>query len=326
MNFNILIADPNSSRRRVILDHCAELGIDSVVDASTLGQIYHCIETHRPKKVALASDFLRASEFSVLRRMLEMSSSELILFGDKPLTNSYRVFRVDDNDTAKRLAARLLFGLASKCSTQTNLTSSHRSLQRNEPLVNKLLLIGASTGGVTALETILAEFPENCPPTLIVQHMLAGFSEGFIGRLQKTVRPVVIAAEDGAPLQQGVIHVAAGNGLHLGITKHGRLQIRLIKGKPVSGHCPSVDVLFEQAANLMGEMSIRAAILTGMGADGAAGMRRLREAGAYTVAQDQDTSTVWGMPRVAIELGGATEVLPLTHIARALLGSDLVLD
>lgn len=188
--------------------------------------------------------------------------------------------------------------------------------------VEDIICIGASTGGISALEAVLAAFQADCPPTLIVQHIRPGFAEGLIRRLNGTLAPQVVAATENQVLERGMIYLACSTDHHLGIFPGATPRIRLIEGDPVAGHRPSVDVLFDQAAALAGKLNVRAALLTGMGADGADGMCALREAGALTIAQDRGSSVVWGMPRVAIERGGATEVLPLSRIGEALLKVD----
>ena len=183
-----------------------------------------------------------------------------------------------------------------------------------------LILIGASTGGISALETVLRVFPEDCPPTLIVQHMRDGFAEGMAARFDQILRPHVVLVQDSQPLRRGTIYLAAGSARHLYPTeRNGVILAALLQAPPVCGHCPSVDLLFRRAAVLAQRRRITAALLTGMGNDGAEAMALLRAAGAHTIAQDEASAVVWGMPRAAIELGAACEVLPLSRVAPALL-------
>ncbi|MCB1438511.1 MAG: chemotaxis response regulator protein-glutamate methylesterase [Nitratireductor sp.] len=185
-----------------------------------------------------------------------------------------------------------------------------------------LMLVGASTGGVEALSRLISDFPRNCPPTVIAQHMLSGFTKSFCEHLDRTCAPVVSEAQDGEILQKGHVYVAPSGGGHTTVTMEGnRLRTRVRMGQPRSGHMPSVDELFESGAALKG-VSITAAILTGMGRDGAEAMLELRNAGAKTIAQDEETSLIFGMPRVAIKLGAAQKVLPLSAIARSLLNKE----
>lgn len=181
------------------------------------------------------------------------------------------------------------------------------------------VLIGASTGGVDALERLLGALPPNAPPTVITQHMPTSFLESFAQRLKARVAPRVALASEGARLRQGHILIAPGGERHLAVQGGPESGVcRLVEGPKRSGHRPSVDVLFESA---LGPHAARfvAVLLTGMGRDGADGMLALRRSGAHTIAQDRQSSVVYGMPRVAREIGAAEEVAPLEGIAARLL-------
>ncbi len=187
----------------------------------------------------------------------------------------------------------------------------------------KHLLIGSSTGGVDALETVLAGFPANCPPTLITQHMPESFLASFAGRLNGRIAPKLQLAETGLPLQPGHIYLAPGGDTHLTVEPGDPPRCRLATGEKRSGHRPSVDVLFESAVPMAPR--VVAALLTGMGRDGAEQMLALRKAGARCLAQDEASCVVFGMPRVALETGAAEAAVPLGNMARemlALAGAD----
>lgn len=177
-----------------------------------------------------------------------------------------------------------------------------------------ILAIGASTGGVEALQTLLQSFPENCPPTVITQHMPPVFTRNFAMRLDKTCAPTVREAEDGAPLQAGTIYVAPGGDFHLRVEQTSGLRCKLQQSALVNGHRPSVDVLFESVTAAVGGRAV-GVLLTGMGRDGAQGLLRMRQAGARTLAQDEASSVVYGMPRAAADLGAVEQQLPLSRIA-----------
>lgn len=181
----------------------------------------------------------------------------------------------------------------------------------------RIVLIGSSTGGVDALETVLGGFPAACPPTLITQHMPAGFLASFAQRLDPRIAPTVRLAQDGAPLLPGQVYLAPGGDTHLMVEPGDPPRCRLAVGEKRSGHRPSVDVLFESALPVAARTV--AVILTGMGRDGAEGMAALRNAGARCLAQDEATSVIFGMPRVALELGGAEMAVPLQSISREIL-------
>lgn len=177
--------------------------------------------------------------------------------------------------------------------------------------------IGASTGGVEALRTILTELPGGMPPVLIAQHMLPGFTETFARRLDAICEMTVKQAEDGEEVAPGTVYVAPG-GRHLLLGRRGpRYAIRVTDDAPVNRHRPSVDPLFRSMAEIAGNRAI-GLMLTGMGGDGAEAMLALRRSGARTIAQDEASCVVFGMPRQAILLGAAAEVLPLSEMARRL--------
>jgi len=185
------------------------------------------------------------------------------------------------------------------------------------PAPRMVIGIGASTGGVEALRTILTELPAQMPPILIAQHMLAGFTETFARRLNAMCALSVKEAQHGEEALAGHVYVAPG-GRHLVVGRvANQLQLSLSDEAPVNRHRPSVDVLFRSLARAAGADAV-ALMLTGMGADGAQSMLALRQAGARTLAQDEATSVVFGMPRQAIALGGVQEVLPLEQIAARL--------
>lgn len=182
---------------------------------------------------------------------------------------------------------------------------------------HKVLAIGASTGGTQAIERILRAMPPNTPGTAIVQHMPPGFTASFAERLDRVCSLSVREARDGDLLTPGLALVAPG-GFHLRVQRCGaRYRAEVRNGPPVNRHKPSVDVLFQSLAQSAGSNTV-AVILTGMGADGAKGMVELHQAGARTIAQDEDTSIVFGMPKAAIELGAIDEVLPLERIPQGI--------
>ena len=179
------------------------------------------------------------------------------------------------------------------------------------------VFIGSSTGGVDALETLLTGFPQNCPPTLITQHMPASFLSSFAARLDPRIAPSLKLAETGDPLLPGRVYLAPGGDYHLTVVGDDQPRCKLSAGDKRSGHRPSVDIMFESALPIA-ERSI-AVILTGMGRDGAEGMLALRRSGALCIVQDEATSVVYGMPRVAMENGGAEAAFPLQTISREIL-------
>ena len=183
-----------------------------------------------------------------------------------------------------------------------------------------LVLLGASTGGVEALQTVLSEFPQDCPPTVIVQHMPGQFSQTFTDRLDRLSKPKVVTAEHGQMLEKGTVYVAPGSVGHTTVSiLSNQMRLKVRSGEPISGHMPSVDALFDSAVRSEGK-KISAGLLTGMGKDGADGLLKLKQIGCHTIAQDEQTSIVFGMPAAAIKNGAADSVLPISKIADSLLG------
>jgi two-component system, chemotaxis family, protein-glutamate methylesterase/glutaminase len=182
----------------------------------------------------------------------------------------------------------------------------------------KIVAIGASTGGVEALISVIADYPANCPPTVIALHMPTPFTQSFARRLDGLTAAQVVEAEDGAPLEVGRVYLAPGSLTHLEIAGGSRLRCRLHSQPTVNGHRPSVDVLFESVARSSGAKAV-GVILTGMGRDGAAGLLAMRGAGARTIGQNEASSVVYGMPKVAFECGAVERQLPLDDIRPGIL-------
>ncbi|OEZ30124.1 chemotaxis protein [Variovorax boronicumulans] len=179
----------------------------------------------------------------------------------------------------------------------------------------KLLIIGASTGGTEAIREVLQPLPPDAPAVLIAQHMPAGFTRSFAQRLDGLCRIRVKEAEQGERVLPGHAYIAPG-GFHLSLARSGANYVaHLDQEPPVNRHRPSIDVLFDSAAKHAGKNAI-GIILTGMGKDGAEGLLRMRRAGAHTLAQDEASCVVFGMPREAVALGAVDEVSPLNEISR----------
>lgn len=177
----------------------------------------------------------------------------------------------------------------------------------------KVIAIGASTGGTEALKVLLSELPVDCPAIVITQHMPAGFTQTFADRLNKHCAIKVKEACDGERLVPGCAYLAPGDRHLLVIRSGADYRIKLNDGERVSGHKPSVDVMFQSIAQAVGQNAL-AVILTGMGKDGAASMLEVAEAGGITLAQDEASSVIFGMPKAAIQAGGVQFVLALQDI------------
>jgi two-component system chemotaxis response regulator CheB len=177
-----------------------------------------------------------------------------------------------------------------------------------------LLALGASTGGTRALEEVIAALPINSPGTLVVQHIPSRFSRAFANKLNEKCALNVKEAEHGESIEQGAVYVAPGD-RHLEVVcRKGDYFCRLLDTEPYRRHRPSVDVLFNSVARTVAANAV-GVILTGMGRDGADGLLNIKQAGGFTIAQDEETSVVWGMPGSAVSSGAVDVILPLHQIS-----------
>jgi two-component system, chemotaxis family, protein-glutamate methylesterase/glutaminase len=185
---------------------------------------------------------------------------------------------------------------------------------------DRIVAVGASTGGVEALIAVLSQLPANCAPTLVTQHMPSGFTRSLASRLDRLCAPAVLEATHGIPLKQGHVYIAPGGACHLEVMGSGHFACSLKAGDLVNGHRPSVDVLFHSVASQAKARAV-GVILTGMGRDGAEGLNAMRKAGARTIGQNQATSVVYGMPRVAHEMGAVEIQMPLDKIGAGIVSA-----
>ncbi len=221
-------------------------------------------------------------------------------------------------DFTKELATKIKAASTAKVRTTATsvptATGSATSLLKTTVSKNKIVAIGASTGGTEAVLEVMKNLPKNSPGVVITQHMPPVFTNMYAQRLNKICALEVKEAKDGDRVMPGTAFVAAGDYQMRVLSDANGYYISSKPGDRVSGHCPSVDVLFSSVAKVAGRNAI-GAILTGMGADGAAGLLEMHRAGAYTLGQDQQSCVVYGMPMEAFKLGAVKAQLPLTEIA-----------
>lgn len=327
----VLVADLNGARRDMVFRAFAARPGIRVHSASTLSETFRLIEELVPQRVVIAEEIAQMKEFEMLTRVLSMISAKAMIYGSNQQSAlSFPVTRVSTPSTVDTLVRAVLSGLAPALRTsvsprpvpaESNPATPAKLISAAD-MTRRVIGIGASTGGIVAIEKILRAFPADCPPTLVVQHIRSNFATRFIERIDSIVSPKVCVARDGEELRRGHVYIAADAERHLGVVSRVGLRARLIDAPEVSGHRPSVDVLFNALSQVAKRYNISAALLTGMGADGADGMCALRASGAVTIAQDKATSVVWGMPQVAVQRGGATAVLPIDRIGEALLMTE----
>ena len=216
----------------------------------------------------------------------------------------------------KELPVKIKIASTAKIGNIKKTTLAHESQAVNKPADDSIVVaIGASTGGTEAITTLVKGFGPDIPGTVIVQHMPAGFTEMFANRLNDCCRVRVKEAKDGDKVETGTVLIAPGGDAHMRLVrKNGEYQVEIKKGPKVNGHCPAVDVLFDSVAQCAGSRAV-GIILTGMGGDGAKGLLSMRKAGAETIGQDEATCVVYGMPKVAYDMGAVKYQEKLTDIA-----------
>ncbi|MBO6232114.1 MAG: chemotaxis response regulator protein-glutamate methylesterase [Ruminiclostridium sp.] len=252
-------------------------------------------------------------------RAFDAISVGAVEFMKKPLVHNSS----EMTEFCERLASIIRFSAKAKVRQAPTRPISTRPVQSiampaGRGSSNSVIALGASTGGTDALIEVVKRLPANSPPVVIVQHMPAGFTQMYAERLDKICAMSCKEAADGDRLRPGLIIVGAGS-YHLRLQKDARgYYITSKPGAKVSGHCPSVDVLFESVAEAAGPYAV-GAILTGMGADGAEGLLKMRKAGAYTIGQDEASCVVYGMPGVAFKIGAVMKQLPLDKIAEEII-------
>ena len=269
----------------------------------------------RPMPVIMVSTLTQRGAEATLAA-LEIGAFDCI---GKPLPGDPRPFaELIETVKAAARSQRHLPDLAS--AAQSAVAAAAYAAPSDYQPARKIIALGASTGGVEALIAVLTKFPANCPPTVITQHMPATFTKSFAERLNRLCAPQVKEAEDGDRLEIGRIYLAPGGDRHMEISNATAPRCMLIEGAPVNGHRPSVDVMFRSVAKLAGRKAV-GVILTGMGRDGAAGLLEMKKAGASTIGQNEKSCVVYGMPRVAHEIGAVDHQFPLGQIGEEILKS-----
>ena len=263
----------------------------------------------RPMPVVMISA-LTMDGADVTLQALEMGAVDFVAKPQVDMREAWPALR--DEVTSKiKAAARTSVQIARRATSSLPKLPDPRTRSRS---ANKIVAIGASTGGVGALMEILSGMPENGPPILVAQHMPASFTRQFAKRLNDCCAMSVAEATDQARVLPGHVYIAPGD-RHLSLVRTGvNFYCRLEDGERVNNHIPCVDILFASAATAAGNDGI-GVLLTGMGKDGAQGLAAMRKAGAVTACQDEATSAIYGMPKAAMAIGAAEIELPLGRIA-----------
>jgi len=328
MTIRVLVVDDSATMRGLII---ATLQRDPEI--TVIGQACDPIEARQaikdlnPDVVTLDIEMPNMNGLDFLEKIMRLRPTPVIMIstltheGAEANLRALEIGAVDcigksfDNDGFELLAEKVR--MAAKSRVRANIAPVKSAALGAYTPNDSLVAIGSSTGGVEALLTILQDYPANCPPTLITQHMPPAFTTRFAERLNRQCAPTIAEASDGAAILPGHVYLAPGNA-HLELAYQGRLRCKLSETEKVNGHRPSVDVLFKSVARGLGAKSL-GVILTGMGRDGAQGLLAMRRAGAPTLGQDEHTCVVYGMPKAAFEAGAVAQQVGLEKIAGRIL-------
>lgn len=332
MTIRVVIVEDSPTMRAILMNRLGkEPDIEVVAAAANAHEGRQMIRELDPDVVTLDIEMPGMNGLDFLAKIMELRPTPVIIVsgstqeGNEMTARALALGAVDcyaksggghGLDDAGRLAQMIREAAKVQFSTRApqalRVANEARGLLADRPA---LIAIGSSTGGVEALQTVLAGFPVDCPPTMIVQHINARFAPAVARTLDQSCPPRIMVAEPDMPLKDGHVYLAPGDDRHLSLGGSSKFHCKLRSGAPVSGHLPSVDVLFGSVAALVGPRAV-GILLTGMGADGAQGLLAMAKKGARTIAQDEATCTVFGMPRAAISLGAARIIAPLDAIAR----------
>jgi len=272
----------------------------------------------QPLPVIIFSSYAEEGSFNALKAF-EYGAIEVIEKPKFSTTNELEKYKDKLTDAIKTAALANVKAKSVETDSKKEIIYEikHKISPINHEIVNFVVAIGASTGGTEAIKRVLEEIPENFPPIVVTQHMPEGFTNSFAKRLDSLSKITVKEAENNDILKFGHAYIANG-GKHLEIKKQlTNFQLVLSDTPPVNRHKPAVDVMFKSVADNFGSNAI-GVILTGMGADGSKGLKEMKAKGAHTIAQDENSCIVFGMPKVAISIGAVDMVLPIYDIARYL--------
>jgi len=347
MTVRVLVVDDSALVRQILtegLNRCPE--IEVVGAASDPFVARDLIIAKRPDVMTLDVEMPRMDGIDFLRRLIPQHPIPVVMvssmtdrgtqatldaldagavdFVAKPASNVGQSLK----DVIQELAAKILANRNAK--VKSNTRPSEKRIRQTPAVLkgstDKVIALGASTGGTEALREVILSFPPNSPGIVIVQHMPPKFTKMYADRLNGESPLDIREAKDGDRIIPGRVLIAPG-GFHMRVVRSGgQYKVNCAAGPKVSGHCPSVDVLFESVAKDVGANAV-GAILTGMGGDGAEGLLKMRQSGAHTIGQDEETCVIYGMPKVAFQKGAVERQLPLLEIGPTLIrkiGTDTV--
>ncbi len=339
-NVSVLVVDDSASMRGIIIERLQrDMNINVVGQATDALSARQAIKALNPDVVTLDIEMPNMNGLDFLEKIMRLRPMPVVMVSSLTKRGAEATIRaielgavdyvakptVEDPNTFDDLSVkvRAAAGARLRPLTETlDATGANKPVTRMKSgkgfATTELIAIGSSTGGVDALIKVLRDFPEDCPPTVVTQHMPPLFTKSFAQRLDRLCAPKVEEARTGAELVPGRIFIAPGGERHLEVVKDTTMRCRLRPGSKMNGHRPSVDVLFGSVAKCVGAKAV-GTILTGMGNDGAQGLLAMRDAGARTIGQDEATCAVYGMPKVAFEIGAVGKQLPIEKISAEIL-------
>ncbi|QOY53359.1 protein-glutamate methylesterase/protein-glutamine glutaminase [Candidatus Sulfurimonas baltica] len=339
MGIKVLVVDDSATARAIITDILeSDNEIESVATAPDAYIARDKILKNKPDVICLDIEMPRMDGITFLRKLMKYLPIPVVMvssltkrgaqttldalelgaidFVAKPHSNIYENSDEIRSELLKKVKSAAMVQVHKNIKIDTN-----RELLYKTPTLEttqKLIAVGSSTGGVEALKVFLAQFPHNSPAILIVQHMPVDFTKQFAQRLDSICKMDVKEAKDGDTVEIGQVLIAPGD-KHMTLRRSGhRYYVNIYSGEKVSGHCPSVDVMFDSVSKMAGANAI-GVILTGMGSDGAKGLLNMRNSGAMTFGQDSKSSTVYGMPKVAYDLGAVIKQNSLDKLPKDIL-------
>lgn len=328
----LLIADSIGDLSRFLRDSFNTVDIAEITGVCDIMAIEQSVEKYKPDAVIADYDSVAETGVERFKENVVKLQTPLVIVCNTDIKDIYDDRSLDDyiirmpKSRTEQCTRAFVTELMVKIANAVNFYSiSSRPVsiapkQIVQPIKNTgsidsniIVALGASTGGTDALETVIQSFPKDFCPVVVVQHMPKGFTKMYADRLDKSCSMTVREASDGDRLERGLCLIGAGE-FHLTVHKDNNgYFVKCKTGEKVSGHCPSVDVLFKSVAK-NAENGMVSALLTGMGADGAKGLLDIKNAGGYTIGQDEKTCIVYGMPMEAYKLGACCEQVPLENI------------
>jgi two-component system chemotaxis response regulator CheB len=338
-SIRVVVVDDSSLMREMLKDILSrEPDIEIVGAARDPFEAREMIKTTNPDVVTLDVEMPRMDGLSFLEKIMTLRPTPVVMVSSltkEGADATIRALELGAIDCVAKPNGSIGYGFDQMASelvmkirvAATARLSVRRSAPRAAPTLaaprragqgTRLIALGASTGGVERIRSVLMAMPADCPPIVITQHIGPSYVPSFAQRLDKLAAPSILVAEHGAPLTQGMVYIAPGD-RHLTVGREaGGFVCQIQDTPPVSGHRPSVDVLFHSVAKVAGVNAV-GVILSGMGRDGASGMLAMRQAGAYTIGEQESSCVVYGMPKAAKEAGAVVLELPLVRIPAEML-------